>query len=62
MDNFLKEAIVITALVMAPASRAAETRGSDPRAVETRGAGSTFVTPVVAKWSAAYKARTGRSV
>jgi phosphate transport system substrate-binding protein len=31
-------------------------------AAETRGAGSTFVSPVMAKWSADYKARTGNSV
>jgi phosphate transport system substrate-binding protein len=32
------------------------------RAAETKGAGSTFVSPVMAKWSAAYKAKTGNSV
>jgi phosphate transport system substrate-binding protein len=57
MNNYLKAAIAITALVVAASSRAAETR-----TVETRGAGSTFVTPVMAKWSAAYKARTGKNV
>lgn len=31
-------------------------------AAETKGAGSTFVSPVMAKWSAAYKAKTGNSV
>ena len=31
-------------------------------AAETRGAGSTFVSPVMAKWSAAYKAKTGNSI
>jgi len=31
-------------------------------AAETKGAGSTFVSPVMAKWSAAYKAKTGNSI
>jgi phosphate transport system substrate-binding protein len=31
-------------------------------AAETKGAGSTFVSPVMAKWSADYKARTGNSI
>src|ERR1700761_2078136 len=57
MNNYLKAAIAIAALVIAAPSRAADTR-----TIETRGAGSTFVTPVMAKWSAAYKARTGKSV
>ena len=43
--------VVAALLVTAPAS-----------AAETRGAGSTFVSPVMAKWSADYKARTGNSV
>ena len=44
--------MAIVALMVAAPSRAAETRG----------AGSTFVSPVMAKWSAAYKAKTGNSV
>ena len=31
-------------------------------AAETKGAGSTFVSPVMAKWSADYKAKTGNSI
>jgi phosphate transport system substrate-binding protein len=45
-------AIAIAALVTATSSQAAETKG----------AGSTFVLPVMAEWSAAYKAKTGNSV
>ena len=44
--------MAIVALMVAAPSRAAETKG----------AGSTFVSPVMAKWSAAYKAKTGNSV
>ena len=77
MNNYLKVAIAITALVVAASSRTAETKAAETRATETRatetratetratetkGAGSTFVSPVMAKWSAAYKARTGNSV
>ena len=32
------------------------------RAAETTGAGSTFVYPIMAKWAAAYKAKTGNTV
>jgi phosphate transport system substrate-binding protein len=42
----------LTALVVAAHSWAAETKG----------AGSTFVSPVMAKWTEAYKAKTGNSV
>jgi phosphate transport system substrate-binding protein len=52
MIKYLQVVIAITALVLATPSRAAETKG----------AGSTFASPVMAKWSAAYKARTGNSV
>jgi len=44
--------MAIVALMVAAPSRAAETKG----------AGSTFVSSVMAKWSAAYKAKTGNSV
>lgn len=44
--------IIFAALVVATQSLAAETRG----------AGSTFVAPVMAKWIEAYKAQTGNSV
>jgi phosphate transport system substrate-binding protein len=50
--NYVREAIAIAALVLLTASRSAETRG----------AGSTFVSPVMEKWSAAYKAKTGNSI
>lgn len=44
--------IILTALVIATQSPAAETKG----------AGSTFVSPVMAKWIDAYKAKTGNTV
>ena len=52
MTKHLTFAIAIAALVVAAPSLAAETKG----------AGSTFVSPVMAKWTAAYKAKTGNSV
>ena len=52
MTKPLTFAIAIAALVIAAPSLAAETKG----------AGSTFVSPVMAKWTAAYKAKTGISV
>jgi phosphate transport system substrate-binding protein len=52
MMKFIQATIAIAALIIAAPSRPAETTG----------AGSTFVSPVMAKWSAAYKARTGNSV
>jgi phosphate transport system substrate-binding protein len=39
-----------------------EVLAAETRITETRGAGSTFVSPVMAKWSAAYKVKTGISV
>jgi phosphate transport system substrate-binding protein len=50
--RYIRVTIAITALVTMTASRSAETKG----------AGSTFVLPVMEKWSAAYKANTGNSV
>jgi ABC-type phosphate transport system substrate-binding protein len=52
MMKYLSFAVAIAALVVSAPSLAAETKG----------AGSTFVSPVMAKWTAAYKARTGISV
>ncbi|OAF18576.1 phosphate ABC transporter substrate-binding protein PstS [Bradyrhizobium neotropicale] len=52
MTKRLRLPIIFTALVMATQSFAADTRG----------AGSTFVSPVMAKWIDAYKARTGNIV
>jgi phosphate transport system substrate-binding protein len=52
MTKHLTFAIAIAALMVAAPSLAAETKG----------AGSTFVSPVMAKWTAAYKAKTGNSV
>jgi phosphate transport system substrate-binding protein len=52
MTKLFKVTIAITALLAATQSMAAETKG----------AGSTFVSPVMSKWSAAYKAKTGNSV
>ncbi len=50
--KYLQVTMVLAALVISAHSWAAETRG----------AGSTFVSPVMAKWTAAYKAKTGNSV
>ena len=52
MMKHLRLPIVLTALVVATQSFAAETTG----------AGSTFVSPVMAKWIDAYKAKTGNTV
>jgi phosphate transport system substrate-binding protein len=52
MTKLFKVTIAVTALLAATQSMAAETKG----------AGSTFVSPVMAKWSAAYRAKTGNSV
>jgi phosphate transport system substrate-binding protein len=52
MMKHVRVTTAIVALMVAAPSRAAETKG----------AGSTFVSPVMAKWSAAYKAKTGNSV
>jgi phosphate transport system substrate-binding protein len=52
MMKFIQATIAIAALIIAAPSRPAETTG----------AGSTFVSPVMARWSAAYKAKTGNSV
>jgi phosphate transport system substrate-binding protein len=52
MMKHLRLPIVLTALVVATQSFAAETTG----------AGSTFVSPVMAKWIDAYKAKTGNIV
>ena len=52
MMKHLRLPIVLTALVVATQSFAAETTG----------AGSTFVSPVMAKWIDAYKAKTGNNV
>ena len=52
MMKYLTVTIAMTALVVAAPCRAAETKG----------AGSTFVSPVMTKWTAAYKAKSGNSV
>ena len=52
MMKHVRVTMAIVALMVAAPSLAAETKG----------AGSTFVSPVMAKWSAAYKAKTGNSV
>jgi phosphate transport system substrate-binding protein len=52
MMKHVRVTMAIVALMVAAPSRAAETKG----------AGSTFVSPVMAKWSAVYKAKTGNSV
>ncbi|TWB02253.1 phosphate ABC transporter substrate-binding protein PstS [Bradyrhizobium stylosanthis] len=52
MNKHIKLPIIVAALLLATQSFAAETRG----------AGSTFVAPVMAKWIDAYKATTGDSV
>ena len=52
MNKHIKLPIIVAALLLATQSFAAETRG----------AGSTFVAPVMAKWIDAYKATTGNTV
>jgi phosphate transport system substrate-binding protein len=52
MRKYVRITLAIAALVAAAPCRAAETKG----------AGSTFVSPVMAKWSADYKAKTGNSI
>jgi phosphate transport system substrate-binding protein len=52
MMKYLKVTIAVAALLVAKPSWADETKG----------AGSTFVSPVMAKWIVAYKAKTGNSV
>ncbi|MBR0845596.1 phosphate ABC transporter substrate-binding protein PstS [Bradyrhizobium liaoningense] len=52
MKKNIKLPIILTALLVATQSQAAETKG----------AGSTFVSPVMAKWIDTYKARTGNVV
>ena len=52
MMKVLKPTLYLAALVIAAPSWAAETRG----------AGSTFVAPVMAKWTAAYKAVSGNDI
>ena len=52
MIKHLRLPTIFTALVVATHSLAAETKG----------AGSTFVSPVMAKWIDAYKAKTGNDV
>ncbi|MCC8936327.1 phosphate ABC transporter substrate-binding protein PstS [Bradyrhizobium sp. Arg68] len=52
MTKHLKGLTIFAALVVATPSLAAETKG----------AGSTFVSPVMAKWISAYKTRTGNDV
>lgn len=52
MNKHIRLPIILTALLVATPSLAAETKG----------AGSTFVSPVMAKWIDAYKAKTGNVV
>ena len=52
MIKHLRLPTIFTALVVATQSLAAETKG----------AGSTFVSPVMTKWIDAYKAKTGNDV
>jgi phosphate transport system substrate-binding protein len=52
MTKHFSLSIIVTALLVATQSLAAETKG----------AGSTFVSPVMAKWIDAYKAKTGNVV
>jgi phosphate transport system substrate-binding protein len=52
MNKHIKLPIILTALLVATPSLAAETKG----------AGSTFVSPVMAKWIDAYKTKTGNTV
>src|SRR5215813_7200540 len=52
MMKYFRLSILIAVLLIATRSFAAETTG----------AGSTFVSPVMAKWTDAYKAKTGNTV
>ncbi|AWL94722.1 MULTISPECIES: phosphate ABC transporter substrate-binding protein PstS [Bradyrhizobium] len=52
MKNHIGLSIILTALLVATQGMAAETKG----------AGSTFVSPVMARWTDAYKAKTGNVV
>ena len=52
MNKHIKLPIILTALLVATQSLAAETKG----------AGSTFVSPVMAKWVDAYRTETGNTV
>src|SRR5215470_19519540 len=52
MMKYFRLSVLIAALLIATRSFAAETTG----------AGSTFVSPVMAKWTDAYKAKTGNTV
>ncbi len=52
MKSFLKKALVISAISIAPVAFAAEMTG----------AGSSFIYPVLAKWAEAYKVKTGNSL
>jgi phosphate transport system substrate-binding protein len=49
MKSFLKKALVISAISLAPVAFAAEITG----------AGATFPYPIYGKWAEAYKAQTG---
>ena len=52
MKSFLKKALVIGAISLAPTAFA----------VEMTGAGSSFIYPVLSKWAEAYKAKSGDSL
>ena len=52
MKNFLKKALVISAISLAPVTFAADMTG----------AGATFPYPIYAKWAEAYKAKTGSNL
>lgn len=52
MKSFLKKALVISAISLAPAAFA----------VDMTGAGATFPYPMYAKWAEAYKAKTGSNL
>jgi len=52
MKSFLKKALVISVISMAPAAFAADMTG----------AGATFPYPIYAKWAEAYKAKTGSNL
>jgi phosphate transport system substrate-binding protein len=52
MKSFLKKALVISAISMAPVAFAADMTG----------AGATFPYPIYAKWAEAYKAKTGSNL
>src|SRR5262249_11766841 len=62
MKQHLKLPIILTAKTFTVIAFTLMAVVTQSIAAETRGAGSTFVSPVMAKWIDAYKAKTGNNV